>query len=379
MFKEKKMITKIIVCVCILLTFNIGSIYAAEQSNPCNHKCPNQEIGKIKYCNNSGCTCEAFDYENQSGYCNSFDAPKGIVFKVCDCDRVDEFDVDKEYSIGVVILTPGVYWAPINPSVSATPVGYSMVAVTTFEDENAICIGLNGNTTYTPVCSYRNANKEVIDGTIATCSDIDHNTGYNPVNINCSSPPVDKQAVCISTVPAKIFDPARSYILVDIPAMYYDNSIVSIGDEVKVSIIIRDASVVCATCPGICSCVSTVGIFGCVNNVCNYDLPYLISQSGGWWTGIAISNTSNMSNIITIKFHDGKGHEAVYTSILDSYALEVNILDYFLSEAVGDDLTAVENINAEVYGTAKSQTVVILGDATGFNGSYGYVGTCCCK
>jgi hypothetical protein len=256
-------------------------------------------------------------------------------------------------------------------------VDYSIISVTTFEDENSICADLNGNTTLTSVCSYRNSKKEIVPGTISTCDSTTHVTGYNPVTSNCSSPPVDEQAVCLSTVPAKIFDPARSFVLIDIPSMYYDNSVVFVGTSVKIAVTIRDADMVCTTCPGICSCEAIIGVFGCVNNVCNYDLPYLIQ--GDWWCGLAISNTSHTSNIITIKFHDGNGRKAIYTTTLEPYALKVEILDYFLNRTIGDDLTNTPNLNAEVFGTSKSQTVVILGDSTGFNGSYGYVGKCCCK
>ncbi len=354
---------KLMLMIAIMLIAITSGIAWAGSTNPCSYSCLDQEVGQISYCNNDNCTCDNFDYEAQTGYCKDFNAPKGIVFKLCDCEEVNSIDPNEEYYLNVVILTPGVYWNCINPSVPATPIDVGYAEITTYADINEVCNDLNGDSTVVPISAFRDINKIAL---------VDY--AGNAGSADCEIP--EDKAVCFSTTPAQIFKAQRSFILVDIPEMFYDKNLVGIGTEVKISIQLKRPGTVCVSCPGFCSCIGSVGVFGCTETVCTFNLPYLLPNGGAWWNGLVLSNISSQPNIITVKFHDGLGGEAVYVKTFEPFSLSSLILADYLAECTGDDLSEADLLTAQVFGTAACSAVVIIGETN--NTTYGYVSRCLC-
>jgi hypothetical protein len=347
----------ILILMMVLMSFSI--VWAKD--NPCNYKCQDQEIGHISYCNNNECQCLNFDYESQTGYIENFKAPKGIIFRLCDCEEIDEINSNENYYLSIKILTPGVYWNNKNPSllppVSATETD---LAINSFASLNDLCNDLDGDQVIVQVPFFRNYLN----------SEIENYTGNSNFD-NCELPEIENRAVNLITECKQIFKEGKPFLLIDLPELFYDNSIVNTFTKVEISVNVHRPSEICPYCSGFCSCTSNIGIFGSETQSLIFDLPYLV-PTGNWWNGLTISNTSSQNNLITIKFHDGLNHEAVYTKRFDPYEQQSEIIAFYLNLSIGDDLIKAKFLNAEVYSSLKCEAVVILGDSSGFSGCYGY-------
>jgi len=376
-----------IIWIVAILFLIMSTGVLAEQTDPCNHKCPDQKVGFIKYCDKSDptapeCECDYFDYESGYGYCpGTYNHPKGVVLKLCDCERVTDIISGNEYSIKVTILNDGVYWADDNDSIEfseeATPVSYSAISVTSYLDENHLCEGEDGISNIGAVCRYLDEDGNLIDGTTNTCAD-GGDPGYTfSVGSNCKLHGVG--AKIFSTKPARLFETNRPFVVIDLPSMYYDNTIVKKGDKLKVKIEITQSKDVCPDCDVFCACDEVVlGTFGCYEPRCTLTFPYFVSDVGNWWNGVAITNKASYSGTAVFHFYDQFGNTATKTYDVKPYGIIVKTADEILNSALGGSrINKSEAYQMIVVTDFPASGLCIIGDSE--TGIYGYTAenTCC--
>jgi len=366
-----------------ILTFVVIALFAttAWSADPCADRCPDTVAGYINYCapgaEPGSCSCTLFDYESGSGYCTgTFKHPGGITMKLCDCADVQNIDPNKDYSLQVKILTEGVYWAPMNPSVAATPVDVAYVNVTSYATGENLCKGIDGISHVTSVCRYLDAGGTLLIGTNDTCT----TGGLTDYALSISACQLTgERATTFCTEPAQIFESLRSFVTIDIPAMYYDNTKVNLGTEVKIAVYIKSSKGVCLNCQTNCECASiSIGVFGCHTNKCELFYSYVIVDDPGWWSGITVTNKTDYTGTAIFTFYDQFGNKAKAVIPVKGREIIVDMIDNILAKATGDMLNTSESIQFYVSTDFDSEGMCILGDAiTGGVHGYNATNTCC--
>ena len=350
-------------------------------TDPCIDRCPNTNPGFINYCAPGAqpgtCSCTEFDYESGQGYCpGTFVHPQGVTMKLCDCTGVQDIDPANDYSLQVKILTPGVYWAPMNPSVAATPID-AAIEVTSYQTAQLLCNDIDGISNLTTVCRFYDDNDVLVSGTNDICAIGSGATGYNLSVTNCALSGDGATTFC--TQPAKLFEALRSFITIDIPAMYYDNTIVSLGTEVKIAVFIKSSKGVCMNCETKCECSSIlIGTFGCHKSKCDLYFSYVIVNDPIWWSGITITYKTDYVGTAIFTFYDQFGNVAKTVIEVASRELIVDMADAILAKSTGDTLDVSKPIQFYVSTDFDSEGMCILGDST-TGGVHGYkaANTCC--
>lgn len=369
----------LLLIVAFAMTFSNLAICA----DPCGYICDDEKVGNIEYCSSiegaPECSCTYFDYESGDGYCegtNTHSEAGAIGLKLCDCENVANINSAEKYSFKVTILTNGVYWAPINPSVAATPVDVAFCAISSYTDEDDYCANVDAIVKLSQICRFQSATGATIgsDG----CADGGGVTGYNLGIGNCElSLDVEDRAVSFSTKPEVIFETLRPYVRLDLPAMYYDNTIVNVGDVVKVKVEITQSSGVCPDCNIYCVCEAVVlGTFGCFNAQCTLIFPYVLANADGWWTGIVITNKTAYSGSVSFTFYDQTNNTATLVLPVESYGILTTVIENLLLQAVGDTFDLSSPIQFTAITDFKSSGYCIIGGGFGIYG-YAAENTCC--
>ena len=272
------------------------------------------------------CPCPTFDYELGSeyqggNYCDKHDV-RGIIFKVCDCEKIGEFNTANSYAIRLTIMEPagGVYWTNSNvargdvncyPDVAASdcppaaPLAGDKVRIGTFEDP-----ALTGGDYCLDPCD-ASATKEAVDYYSLTPGQTLFDTGSNTVD--CCFTCDNNRVTTVQTCYYPMMQNLQSVLLIDIPTMVYDpnEADIKLGVSVKVKVEIvemPDTGDICAgACKILCDCLVDVGTFSeCFSAQCSLCLPYL-ALGDGWWTGLALTNAWKGDVKATITFYaDGE-------------------------------------------------------------------------
>jgi hypothetical protein len=200
------------------------------------------------------------------------------------------------------------------------------------------------------------------------CSNTDYSTAVVPVSyfwdaegsaLNNYDPDKDRSQL-LSTERAHMFFVGKPYLLIDVPRMKFDSS-VPIGTKVVVQLEIKDLRDICPTCVGFCYGKAVVGEINYGADTTTFNLPYLMSNCKGWWTGIVFSNTAPVENNVKVIFHCRKGDVTV-DMVLKPYEVVSKPIEQLI------DYTGV--LNATLFATANCESVVLIGDGAQ---CYGYV------
>ncbi len=298
----------------------------------------------------SKCPCPTFDYElgsNYDGgnYCDEHNV-RGIIFKLCDCEKIDEFTTSGSYAIRLTIMEPagGVYWTNSNVArddmdcyddasnidcPDAAPLADDPIRVGTFEDPS-----LTGGDFCLDPCD-DDATKIALDYYSMTAGqtlfDIDDNDD------DCCFTCDDNRVTAVQTCYTNLMTNLQSILLIDIPTLVYDpnEADIQLGVAVKIKVEIvemPDNDDICAgACKILCECLVEIGVFSeCFTSDCYMCLPYM-AFGEGWWTGLALTNANATSTTATITFY-ADGESASKTLEIDAKTVETLNLGDILAE-----------------------------------------------
>lgn len=343
------------------------------------------------------CPCPTFDYELGSeyaggNYCATHDV-KGIIFKLCDCAKIDEFSTAKSYAIRLTIMEPagGVYWTNSNVArgdmgcyTDATNVDCSGVTalagdkirVGTFEDPALVggdyCLDpCDASATKTALDYYSMTQGQTLFDTTTNTDDCCFTCGNNRVTT-------------VQTCYTDLMKNLQSILLIDIPTLVYDptEADVQLGAPVKIKVEIvemPDNGDICAgACKIMCDCLVEIGHFSeCFSGQCGFCLPYM-ALGDGWWTGVAVTNAQKATAKVKITFF-ADGQSAMKE--IDIPAQSVETLN------IGDILAELNlPTDKPMYAQATSDVSVIgyvtigygLELAQGYLAPFAYNGECGC-
>ena len=270
----------------------------------------------------SKCPCPTFDYElgskENGNYCATHDV-KGIIFKVCDCEKIAEFSTAKSYAIRLSIVEPagGVYWTNSNVAradadcfdrassagcpASVLPVGQDPIRVSTFEDP-----ALSGDDYCLNPCDATDTLMSLGYYGITptqTLFDLSNNTE------NCCFTCDNNRVTQVQTCYTQLMSTLHSVLVIDIPTLVYDpnEADVKLGVSVKIKVELiemADSSDICAgSCKIMCECLVDIGTFSeCAAEGCDLCIPYM-ALGQGWWTGLALTNANKVKVKATITFY----------------------------------------------------------------------------
>lgn len=340
------------------------------------------------------CPCPTFDYELGSdggGYCATQDV-EGIIFKLCDCDKIDEMSTAKSYAIRLTLMEPasGVYWTDMNPANAdyttclsdfnegkaedcpdaPTELSTAQIRVGSFQDP-----ALTGGNYCLDPCD-ASATKRSLSYFSNTAGQTLYASADHPGDccFTCGTNRVKSVQTCYTDLMQNL----QSILLIDIPTMVYDpNDInVQLGTAVKVKVEIvemPDNGDICAgACKIMCECLVKVGEFGdCTPQGCSLCLPYLAVDSV-WWTGLALTNPTMSADTVAITIYADGQTETTTVTVDPKSVKTIN---------VGDMLGDLPE--APMYGSITSsgavEGFVMIG--TGLDAVQGYVapdGPCGC-
>ncbi len=391
----------------VLTTVVSGFCVVNEVGEPCKI-CTDKENGwkygleiELKECSVSQtvemCPCPTFDYELGSlydgqcgidgGYCDIQDV-KGVLFKLCDCEKIAEMSTASSYAIRLTIMEPasGVYWTNQNPargdqecdfvSDSCEEATAGPVYVSTFQDPSLVgdsyCVDpcdASPESRHSMGYFSADAGQELYDPCTQGDEDCCFTCGTNRVKV-------------VQTCYARLLNNLESLMLVDLPTFVYDpNDInVQIGAAVKVKVELveqPDTGDICAgACQSICECIVKVGEFSnCSPQGCTLCLPYMPAANSGWWTGMAFTNPASTPVEVLINFY-AAGTSASYTFVVPAKTSEAFVLSSILDDLVGLDTTAP--IYATATGSGAINAFVMMGDDFQAQGYLAVAGDCGC-
>ncbi len=353
---------------------------------------------KMSHCDptlqNTTCPCPTFDYElgsvQNGGYCDTQDV-EGIIFKLCDCDKIDEMSTSKSYAIRLTIMEPasGVYWTDMNEvkdsyascdwtdnpdgnddGCPADGLSTAQIRVGSFPDP-----ALTGGNYCLDPCD-ASATKRSLNYFSNTSGQSLYNSADHTGDccFTCGTNRVKSVQTCYTDLMQNL----QSILLIDIPTMVYDpNDInVQLGTAVQVKVEILempDNGDICAgACKIMCECLVKVGEFGdCTPQGCNLCLPYLAVDSD-WWTGIALTNPTTSTDTVAITLYADGQSETTTVSVDPMSVKTVNASDLLgaLPEAA---------MYGNIVSSGSVEAFVMIG--TGMDAVQGYVapdGPCGC-
>jgi hypothetical protein len=281
------------------------------------------QLKKCAPTQNTQCPCPIFDYElgsiENGGYCSTHDV-QGIIFKLCDCDKIDEFSTAKSYAIRLTIMEPagGVYWTnsnvarthpkdvancytdATNVECGSKPLAGDKIRVGSFRDP-----ALTGGDYCLDPCD-PSATKIALDYYSMTLGQTLFDTTNN--TSDCCFTCGNNRVTTVQTCYTDLMKNLQSILLIDIPTLVYDpnEADVKLGVAVKIKVEIVEMPGKDDICEGgckiMCDCLVEIGQFSeCFNGQCHLCLPYM-ALGEGWWTGLALTNSTISNNKVTITF-----------------------------------------------------------------------------
>ena len=321
------------------------------------------------------CPCPTFDYELGSeytggNYCNTHNV-RGIIFKLCDCDKIDEFSTAKSYAIRLTIMEPagGVYWTNSNVArgdmgcytdatnidCSGQTVAGDKIRVGTFEDP-----ALTGGDYCLDPCD-ASATKTALDYYSMTPTQTLFDTSSNTTD--CCFTCGNNRVTTVQTCYTDLMKNLQSILLIDIPTLVYDPSEadVQLGTAVKIKVEIvemPDNGDICAgACKIMCDCLVEIGQFSeCFSGQCGLCLPYM-AFGDGWWTGVALTNAEKTAAKAKINFFVD-GQSASKDIVIPAQSLETLNIGDILAEL---NLPADKPMYAEIASDGSISGYVTIG------------------
>jgi hypothetical protein len=271
-----------------------GDLYIVDPSNPqvahvvsattyTIEQCEKAVVGRISIGVDGGQggldSCDAFDFETGAGYCDS-STNKLIITATKDMEQ-------STYNVELEILTDGVYW-------TNGALGYE-----TYATQSLACAD------------------GAADNSVATVG-----ASGAALNNECTVATADKdQTITVSDV-ALVGAAGQRALWLDLPAMNYDLSEITEGDDVEITVTITKAP-----CGTIINQTFTVGTLGCIAEGVSQDItfPYFTEITGdSYWDGFAITNLggNNGTAVLTIYEQDGD----VFTASVDVSAHSMAVM-----------------------------------------------------
>ena len=276
--------------------------------------CSDYEYGmQIKYGAPANGSCPTFDYELGSGtapyacyegYCSSHNV-EGVILHVCDCDDLNDILIDAakiptsvEVGFRLTIVGDGVYWTDENFTDTGSSLDKNILVQSfttdSYEADNCLSFSPGGMIPY-----------DAKAGT--NLWDFSDNC-----NVACCFKCQSQLATVIETgLDYQFVGPSINdrYILIDMPTMVWDSSVVDEGDvvQVEIEVIYKE----CDPCGevDVCKYIVDVGTFTeCMTYPCYMCLPYIIGNMDGdadAWTGIAVTNPTPVAQEAIVTFYAG--------------------------------------------------------------------------
>ena len=344
---------------------------------------------------NKYCACPLFDYElgsvtltetHDGGYCDIQNV-KGVLFKLCDCEKIAEMSTASSYALRLTIMEPasGVYWTDQNTMRSDQTCSYDAITctesttgavyVSTHEDPS-----LTGGSYCVDPCD-ASASRYAMDYYSAT-------TGqalYSPAtqsDEDCCFTCGTNRVKAVQTCYGQILSNLESLMLIDLPTLVYDPTDINVqlGTAVKVKVELvempDDTDICAGACKSICECIVKIGEFSNCSPVgCTLCLPYMPAVNSGWWTGMAFTNPAKSPVEVKVTFY-AAGTSASYTFVVPAKSSDSFVLNSILDDLVGLDTTAP--IYATATGSGAINAFVMMGDGFQAQGYLGLAGACGC-
>jgi len=349
-------------------------------------------------------SCEQFDFENYSGYCNVDDATTNryIIMKICDCPDYKPDDpswsVANAYSFKVEIQTPGVYFMPSNlsaPGCGVPGCGAECCDTDTYDATAGFFVSVldAGNDDWFGADAdedgIANGCESFCD---ATTSATRFNLAYTPVSTDeglvstCTGLTDDKPTRVIRTSRARFFlsHPERPYLMLDLPSFIWDKGAVADGTEVIIKITLvghgnpdgtacDEEGTICPDCKELCSCVEKIAIIGCEKNAseCVLCFPYFTATGvTTWWSGMALTNYASNPVNLQITFYAG-GEKVTFAESVDANSVLLKTLSEYDLDSLPADKAVYATVlaTADDGGSALVDGFGIMGDSVG---AYGY-------
>ena len=320
-------------------------------------------------------SCPQFDYETGSddgnlddclgGYCPGQDV-HGAMLKLCDCPDVVEMteaDAEGPFRLRLTITSPtsGVYWTDFN----ASQLG-SAIMVDFFADDGIYCPSAAASPVALSYVAVGPAGQSLMNGIEACAS--------NDCCFTCDN---DKVTVIETTGQtgefALVLD--KPIMLIDIPTMVWDPSLIEEGDKVTVLIeVLGECGVICTSGKVICSGEFEVGTFtNCMTYPCNMCLPYVMGDIGGdAWTGIAVTNPTSATQEAIVTFYAGADADGNAIKVTHAFDIDPFSVGSFVvqNEDFAGDLP--ETLFASVALSSCGQVYVINQYNGGLQGYFGF-------
>ena len=304
---------KLILAVSVILVMMSSTVWAQ-----CNNEC-NQTVGAIEYTTG----IHDFNYQTNAGYCIKGENPGGVVLKVCDsCTNPSEILESETYKVMLKSNTKGVYFSDGD----ITTRSYALADTLCSTPEVA-----------TPT-DY--AMSRLSDNTVTVMDDAEY-----------------------------LFKTAHPYFMVALPTMYYDSTELDPSATVNITVAILQGNTVCPICESsiVCQCDFDIAKVGCAK-CCNL-LSYVITNDTNWWSGIALTNTSDNTVYVTAVF---------VADDTNQYTTELTLAPHQVYTEMADlmfDGIEAKNGYIKFTSTESIEAICILGSAEGV---YGYVGRNSC-
>ena len=365
------------------------------------------------------CPCPTFDYElgdvtantdpayqsipnyNYPGYCDGQDV-QGIIFKLCDCEKIAEMSTASSYAIRLTIMEPasGVYWTNQNVAkqdcydaavedctdAGTLPLAAGSVYVSSHEDP-----ALSGGNYCIDPCDATDGSANALSYYSATAGQSLYDPSAN-AGIDCCFTCGTNRVKAVQTCYSRIMNNLESILVIDIPTLVYDpNDInVQLGTAVKVKVEIVEMPAggdICAgACKSICECIVKIGEFtDCSPDGCTLCLPYLPAADSGWWAGMAFTNNCSKPALVELSFF-AAGTTAKYTFAVPAKSVETLVLSAILDDLAGlatdapiyVNVVAAAAIDTKIEGACGVSAYVMMGNGTEAQGYVAPYGPCGC-
>ncbi len=398
----------------VLTTVAAGFCVENEIGEPCV-ACDGDKAGSWKYgleikmnkcdptAQNTTCPCPTFDYELGSNFAGNYcpvQAVEGIIFKLCDCEKIGDMTTSESYAIRLTIMNPagGVYWTNQNPIRGATVIGNLGYPTYDKPTPDALCAPENaaGNeirvqTHLDPALSGGNYCLDPNDPS-ATSNALDYyslttgQTLYDPTvhPENCCFTCGANRVKTVQTCYTQLLKNAESVLLIDIPTLVYDPSEIDVqlgaAVQVKVEIVEmpEDGEICVGGCKILCECLVKIGEFADCSPVgCNICIPYM-AFGEGWWTGVAFTNFASKAAQLEVTFYAEGSSGSKVVDVPAKSVTPINVGD--ILDELG--LPADAPVYAKVSGGGQIQAFVTIGYGLeltqGYLAPFALMGECGC-
>jgi hypothetical protein len=367
------------------------------------------------------CPCPLFDYEYGSGfggsgnlpndlqsidtgYC-SIQAVEGVIFKLCDCDSIDEMSTAGTYAIRLTIMTPatGVYWTTVNPQrvskvigggsygcdwsddprvhAPCTPTSVDPIRVGAYPDPS-----LNGDNYCLEPCDASSYRMSLEYSEVPSTNQ----RLYDPTNLTdeekakCCFTCGNNRVKAIQTCYASFMQEAKPVLLIDMPTMVYDPNDMNVALDKTVSVKVeiiempKNGDICLGDCKVLCDCLVKVGDFAkCATAQCNLCIPYL-AMGSGWWTGIAFTNYGEKAAELAVTFYTAGSSATATVNAAAQSVTPVNVADLLSDLGLPTD----QPLYAKVKGGGQIQAFVTVAYglelAQGYMAPFAILGQCGC-